>query len=401
MIDIVSLKQLAASDFSEIVNIRRYLHCFPELSGEEKNTADFIAKCLGTMQIPYQKNVAGYGVVALLSGTAKKGNPKTIALRADMDALPIQELSDITYRSENDGVMHACGHDVHMAALLGTLMVLNECKDSFSGNVKAIFQPSEEAYEGGAPFLIDAGVLENPKVDAIFGLHATPELKSGTIGLHSGEFMASTDEIHLTIHGKGGHAALVNETVNPIMIAANLLQTIDKRVRALKPDEVEMVLSFGRLIAEGSTNIIPEKAVIAGTFRTFNEAWRKTVLAMIPAIAEEVAGEMGGKCEVNIKNGYPVLYNDEAVTERVRGYASEVLGKENVIAIPKRMTAEDFAYYLQKVPGTFLRLGTQSAEGRYNAPLHSAWFDVDESALQTAVTLLSWLSLRELTGNNC
>jgi len=396
MSDVLVMNRVISRFFSQIVEIRRYLHQHPELSGKEEQTATFICKCLDDLQIPYNKDVAGHGIVALLSGTRENGSGKTIALRADMDALPITEMTNVTYSSVNDGVMHACGHDVHMAALLGTLMVLNECKDLFSGNVKAIFQPSEEEYEGGAPFMIEAGVLENPDVDAIFGLHVSPELRSGTIGLHEGAFMASSDEIHLTVLGKGGHAALVDEIVNPIIIAAKVIEEIDCQVNRAKPGDVDMVLSFGRLLAEGSCNIIPDKAVIAGTFRTFSEEWRVKVLAMITDIATRTAREMGGTCEVNIRNGYPVLKNDPDVTRRVSGYASEWLGAQNVITIPKRMTAEDFSYYLQKLPGTFFRLGTQPPIGESRGALHSAYFDIDETALQTAVGVLSQVVLGEL-----
>jgi len=244
--------------------------------------------------------------------------------------------------------------------------------------------------------MIEAGVLENPHVDAIFGLHVSPELRSGTIGLREGAFMASSDEIHLTVLGKGGHAALVDEIVNPIIIAAKVIEEIDCQVNRAKPGDVDMVLSFGRLLAEGSCNIIPDKAVIAGTFRTFSEEWRVKVLAMITDIATRTAREMGGTCEVNIRNGYPVLKNDPDVTRRVSGYASEWLGAQNVITIPKRMTAEDFSYYLQKLPGTFFRLGTQPPIGESRGALHSAYFDIDETALQTAVGVLSQVVLGEL-----
>lgn len=396
MTDVATIRQLVTQFFPQIVEIRRYLHQHPELSGKEIMTSRFICKWLDNLQIPHEKDVAGHGVVALLAGKGKKEGHKTVALRADMDALPIQEQSNAIYHSVNEGVMHACGHDVHMASLLGTLMVLNRCRDSFSGNVKAVFQPSEEEYEGGAPFMIEAGVLQNPPVDVIFGLHATPELKSGTIGLHAGEFMASTDEIHLTVLGKGGHAALVRETINPVMIASKLLLAIDNQVYASKPPHVDMVLSFGRFMAAGSTNIIPDKVTISGTFRTFDETWRKEIVAMITTIARTTARDMGGDCDVLIKHGYPVLKNDISVTENVKKYSAEILGSNHVQTIPKRMTAEDFAYYLQKTKGTFIRLGTQSVDGQFANPLHSATFDVDERSLQTAVEVLSQITLCEL-----
>lgn len=382
------IQQLAHHYFAKAVEYRRHFHRYPELSGQEQETAAYICRVLDKMDISYESGVAGYGVVATLKG--KLPGTKTVALRADMDALPVKEKTGQLYQSVNDGVMHACGHDAHIAILLGTLHVLKNLRDSFGGNVKAIFQPSEEAYEGGAKFMIEQGVLD--EVDLIFGLHVTPEIETGSVGICDGPFMASTDEIYFTVHGKGGHAALVNELMNPVLIGNEIITKLSEYIEINKPPEVQTVLSFGRFIAEGLTNLVPDTAEIAGTFRTFDEEWRETAIGEIENIAQKRALLYGASCETHIRRGYPVLINDPEVAGRVRNYAQSILGKTNVLNLSQRMTAEDFAYYLQKKPGLFFRLGSSFPD----KALHSSRFDIDEKALIHGMELMSLIAMSEL-----
>jgi len=389
-----NIKTLANKYFENVITIYHDLHRHPELSGKEAWTADYICKVLDELQIGYQRNVAGHGVVAQIQGKRPKG--RVVALRADMDALPIQEESGLPFASEIPNVMHACGHDIHMASLLGTLMILNELRDSFDGVVKAIFQPSEEEYEGGAKCMIDANVLENPRVDVIIGQHVTPGMEAGTIGIKAGPFMASTDEIYLTIHGKGGHAARPTETVNPIYAGTAIIEELNHYVKEEQPSDAPTTLSFGKFVAEGSPNIVPETAVIAGTFRTFNEVWREEVCAIIKKTVNKYAVKLGVKCDLEIRHGYPVLNNNEEVTKRVRQYAIDLLGKEKVLNLPLRLTSEDFAYYLLRRPGIFYRLGVSNVAQGITQTTHSSTFRIDEKALLTAISLFSWITINEL-----
>lgn len=382
-----SIKELSAKYFTKMVAVRRHIHRYPELSGCEQATADYICHVLDEFQIPYRKNVAGSGVVAELTGKMACSEPHVVALRADMDALPVQEQTGLPFQSENAGVMHACGHDVHVGCLLGALMILKELQYRFGGTVRAIFQPSEESYEGGAPQMIEAGVLNG--VSAIYGLHVTPEIPCGSIGLHAGEFMASTDELHFVAIGKGGHAALVNETVNPLFMAADFICKVRKEVASRNVRDVETVLSFGRLVANGSTNVVPGEAVLAGTLRTFDEAWRDEVLHLLAEAAKEIAAAYNGDFQVDIRNGYPVLKNNPETTREVEVWAKQLLGAGRVLSIPKRMTAEDFSYYLQKMRGTFIRLGSGNESRNTHFPLHSSLFMVDEDCMKTGAALLA------------
>lgn len=388
-------KELARHFFPEVLEFRRHFHRYPELSGKEKETAIYIAQVLDKIGIPYKKDIAGHGIVALLKGELP-GN-RTIALRADMDALPIEEVSDKDYRSQHSGVMHACGHDAHIASVLGALLILNSFKASFGGTVKAIFQPSEEDYDGGAPFMIQEGVLHDPEVDLIIAQHVTPGIESGMIGIKEGPFMASTDEIFINIKGKGGHAALVDEFINPVIIGMEILKNLNTFISKNQPEKIPTVLTFGRFIADGLTNRVPEEAQMAGTLRTFNEEWRNQALQNIEAIASETAQKHGGICEINIRHGYPVLVNDPATTQRIKQYAATFLGEKNVVDIPYRMTAEDFAYFLQEKPGVLYRLGSSNKEKGIIQSLHSNNFDIDESSLITGMGLLSWIAINELS----
>jgi len=388
------IKQLAQEYLFEITSLRRQFHSNPELAFEEFETAALVAKILKENGIEYQEGVAKTGVVGLIHG--KNPNSKTIALRADMDALPIIELNDADYKSKNSGKMHACGHDVHISSLLGTAKILNSISEEFEGTVKLIFQPSEEKYPGGAKVMIEEGVLENPKPDVIFGQHVYPELNAGMVGMKSGKYMASTDEIFITVKGKGGHGAIPQKNIDPVLIASHIIIALQQIVSRNANPAMPTVLSFGRFIAEGQTNVIPDEVKMAGIMRTFDEAWRAEMQIRIKTMAQSIAESMGGTCEVEFDKGYPVLINNEYVTENTRKYAAEFLGEENVVNLELRTTAEDFAYFTQKISGCFYRLGIRNVEKGINSNLHTATFDVDESSLETGMGLMAWIAYNEL-----
>lgn len=381
------IRQLADDFFSEAVGIRRHLHRYPELSTQEHKTAIYISQWLTKWGIPHQTGVAGTGVVGLITGNVGTGS--CLALRADMDALPIKEETNLPYASLNQGVMHACGHDVHMTSLLGTAYILNSMKDHFAGSVKLIFQPSEECFPGGAIKMIEEGVLENPKVDAIFGQHVLPQLEAGKIGLKPGMYMASTDEIYITVKGKGGHAATPELLIDPVLIASHVVVALQQVVSRYANPAIPSVLSFGRIIADGRTNIIPDTVTIDGTFRTFNEEWRADALKIISSIATNTARAMGGDCDVRVANGYPFLVNDTTLTSSVKRDMIEMLGEENIIDLPLRMTAEDFAYFTHLIPGVYYRLGTGSEAMGITSNLHTSSFDVDETSIRIGMSAMS------------
>jgi amidohydrolase len=388
------IKRLSKGYLEEITQIRRHLHANPELSTKEAQTAAFISKQLKVWGIEHQTGIAGHGIVALIRGT--KPGDRVIALRADMDALPVKETNKVPYASKNPGVMHACGHDVHMASLLGTARILKSIEDEISGTVKLIFQPSEEKYPGGALPMIKAGVLENPRPLYIIGQHVFPELEAGKIGLRSGKYMASTDEVHLTITGKGGHAAIPHKVTDPVLIAAHIIVALQQVVSRNAQPTTPSVLSFGRVIADGQANVIPNEVKVTGTMRTFDEEWRIEMQRRITAIAASIAEGMGGRCQVDIHHGYPFVYNDPDVTSKIRKYAESYLGAENVEELDMRMTAEDFSYFAREIPGCFYRLGVMNQERGINANLHASDFDVDESSLETGMGLMTWIVMNEL-----
>jgi len=386
-----TIKDLSEKFLPEVIQIRRHLHANPELSFEEYNTSKFIADKLKEWKIPFKEGIVKTGIVALIEG--KNPSSKTIALRADMDALPITEANDVEYKSKNIGVMHACGHDVHTSSLLGATKILSELKNEFSGTVKLIFQPGEEKAPGGASLMIKEGVLENPKPISVFAQHVFPNLEAGQVGFLSGKYMASTDEIYLTVKGKGGHAAMKGTYVSPLLITAELLLELEKKFSDCK---VPTVLAFGRMHANGATNVIPDEMKIDGTLRTMDEAWRKEAHKIIQQIAVSKAKSMGGDCDVNIMTGYPALVNDEQTTSRAKINAEEFLGKENVIELEQRMTGEDFSFFAQKIPACFYRLGTGSKSKGIISGVHTPTFNIDESALKTGMGLMAWIAVNEL-----
>ncbi len=388
------IKSLAAGFAPEIIEVRRHLHANPELSEKEFNTADFICKTLDHYGISYIRNVGGNGIVAKIEG--RQPQTTTLALRADMDALPINELNVCDYKSKNPGVMHACGHDVHMASLLGASKILNELRDEFEGTVRLIFQPSEEKFPGGALAMINDGVLKNPVPERIIGQHVLPTLEAGKVGFKTGRYMASTDEVYLTIKGRGGHAATPELNTDTVLIASHIIVALQQVVSRMAPPGIPTVLSFGRVIADGRTNIIPSEVKIDGTFRTFDETWRARAHEKITMIAKGMAESMGGSCDVFIDHGYPFLVNDDLVTSEAKALAQQYLGPENVVQLEQRMTAEDFAYYTQIIPACFYRLGVKDPSWEAIRNLHTPEFDADERSLETGMGLMAWLAVNSL-----
>jgi len=391
---IEKIKNLAAKYAPEIIGIRRHLHANPELSEKEFNTADFICKTLDDYGITYTRNVGGNGIVAKIEG--QQPQVSTLALRADMDALPINELNDCDYKSQHPGVMHACGHDVHMASLLGAAKILNEVRADFEGTLRIIFQPSEEKFPGGALAMINDGVLKNPEPARIYGQHVLPTLEVGKVGFKPGRYMASTDEVYLTVKGRGGHAATPELNIDPVLIASHIIVALQQVVSRAASPGIPTVLSFGRVIADGRTNIIPSEVKIDGTFRTFDENWRAKAHIKITSIAKGIAESMGGSCEVFIDKGYPFLVNDELATSEAKTLAEQYLGPENVVDLDQRMTAEDFAYYSHIIPACFYRLGVKNRSWSTIRNLHTPEFDADERSLETGMGLMAWLAVNHV-----
>jgi amidohydrolase len=402
------IKQLANDNFETVIGYRRHIHANPELSYLESNTAAYISLVLDKMGIPYTR-MANTGVIAILKG---KAEGKTIALRADIDALPIEEKNEVPYKSKNVGVMHACGHDVHTSSLLGAAKILNELSNEWSGTIKLIFQPGEERLPGGASILIKEGVLENPAPSTILAQHVFPSLETGKVGFASGSYMAACDEIYLTVKGKGGHAALSRQStvvsarpdesfgrgqsiVSPLLITSEILLELDKAIMR-NSSTFPAVLAFGKMIAKGATNVIPNEVVLEGTYRTMDENTRNEAHKTITHIISSTAKKWGGDYDLRIEKGYPVLMNDEQVTNRARAAAEEYMGKENVVALEPRMTSEDFAYYSRLKPCCFYRLGTGNVAKGITSGLHTPTFNVDEKSLETGMGLMAWLAVNEL-----
>lgn len=391
---IEKIKSLAGEYSNEIIKIRRHLHANPELSFQEFKTSEYISSKLEEYGIPHKTGFVGTGIVGMIKG--KNPGKKVIALRGDIDALPIHEANEVEYKSNSKGVMHACGHDVHASSLLGVAKILNEIKDEFEGTVKLLFQPGEEKLPGGASLMIKEGALKNPEPKSIIGQHVFPELEVGKVGFRSGMYMASADELYVTVKGKGGHAALPHKTVDPILISSHIIVALQQIVSRKAPPIIPSVLSFGKMHAEGATNIIPSEVKIEGTFRTFDEEWRKEAHNQMKSIAENMARGMGGECDFKIDVGYPFLVNDDEVTRNLRASAEEYLGKENVVDLDLRMTAEDFAYFSQQAPSCFYRLGVKNEKKGITSNLHTPTFNIDEDAIELSIGLMSWLALNEL-----
>ena len=388
MID--KIKQLSESIFDEVVSIRRYLHKNPELSFKEHKTSAFIKSVLSDWKIPFTEDIADTGIVVLLTGN--NPNSKIIALRADFDALPIIEENLVDYCSINIGVMHACGHDAHTASLLGAINILNTLEKEWEGSIKFIFQPAEEMLPGGAQQMIKEGVLENPNVEKMLGQHVFPDLEVGKVGFRSGKYMASTDELHITIKGEGGHAALLENYNNPLLAAAKLIIDLDEYSK--KEKDRPCVLAIGFIEGLGSTNIIPDQVKIKGTLRVMDEVFRINAHEKMLKIANTIAENYSLSINFDIRKGYPCLVNDEEVTKKSILFAKEYMGAENVIDLPVRMTAEDFSYYSQQVPSCFYRIGTaNNSEGIIHG-LHTSRFNIDESSLKIGMGLMAYLAIK-------
>lgn len=396
MQDIKTKIQRKASEiWSEIVEIRRYLHAHPELSFEEKETSTYVAAYLKKLGIEHQTGVGGYGIVGHIYGN----NPESgmVALRADMDALPIYEENEVSYCSTNPGVMHACGHDVHTSNLLGVANILNSLKSEFSGTIRLIFQPAEEKFPGGASLMIAEGVLRNPVPDCIIGMHVYPQMEAGQAGLRPGPYMASADEIYVTVKGKGGHGALPHDTVDTVMITSQMINALQTIVSRSSDPTIPSVLTFGKIQSKGgATNVIPDEVYLEGTFRTMDEPWREKAHALIMRTANGVVEALGGTVDFNIVKGYPFLVNDPKLSQWIYDDMDEYLGKEHNQILPIRMTAEDFAYYCHHIPAVFFRIGTSNFEKKLGAPLHTSRFDVDEKCLETSTGLMSWCAIQRL-----
>lgn len=378
--------------FNEVLSVRRHLHKHPELSFQEYQTSRYISGKLQEYGIDH-KTVAGTGIHARITG--KRGtNGRHIALRAELDALPIQEETKVPYKSVNPGVMHACGHDVHSACLLGSAKIIKSLDKDFTGIVDLIFQPGEETLPGGAKKMLDEGLFEDGQPDLIIAQHVLPELKTGEVGIKSGMYMASGDEVYVDILGEGGHGAMPQITVDTVAIMSQIVVSLQQISSRYAPPHIPTVLSFGKFIANGSTNIIPREVNLEGTFRTMDEAWRAKAHERITAIATQTASAMGAGCRVEIRKGYPVLFNDPASTRLIRQLMEELLGSENVRDLPLRMTTEDFAWFARKFPAVFYRLGT----GMPEKMLHSPFFEIDEQTMITGTGLPAWLALAFLNG---
>jgi amidohydrolase len=387
------IQELSGSIFNDVVANRRHLHSHPELSFHEVETSAFVAKKLDELGLTYHR-LADNGLVALVKG--EKPSDQVVALRADMDALPILEANNVPYRSQNTGVMHACGHDAHTSSLLGTAKILTDLKSEFGGTVKLIFQPAEEKLPGGASLMIKEGVLENPKPHAVLGQHVMPLIDAGKVGFRAGKYMASTDEIYVTVKGKGGHGAQPQQNIDPVMITAYMLTALQQVVSRFADPKNPSVLSFGKIIANGATNVIPNEVYLEGTFRTMDEKWRNDAHIKMKKMAEGIAESMGGSCDFEIRRGYPFLINEEKLTAATRAHAVDYLGKENVLDLDIWMAAEDFAYYSQVADACFYRLGTRNESRGITSSVHTPTFDVEESALGLSTGLMAYLAIKQL-----
>lgn len=389
------IKKIASEIKDDVLIKRRYLHQNPELSFKEFKTSAFIKNSLDELGIPWIP-VADTGVIATLQGNQITG--KTVALRADMDALPIQEDTDLAFKSINQGVMHACGHDMHVASLLGVAHILKRLEKKIDGSVKLIFQPAEEILPGGAIKILQEGVLLNPKVDAIIGQHAMPSIESGKIGIRKGLFMASMDEIRIKIRGKGGHGAEPHNNNDPVVAASSIIVMLQQIVSRYNNPKTPTVLSFGKINANGSTNIIPDTVSMEGTFRTMDERWRKEAHKKITDIVKSIASGLNCECYVDIRKGYPSLHNCATLTDEIHSYMKEYIGDVNIIEPDIWMASEDFAYYAQNFNSCFYLLGIGYRD-RTSSALHTPTLEINEESIETSMGLMSYLALRYLQNN--
>lgn len=386
------LNSLADKYLDEIIGIRRHLHENPELSFNEQATSAYIRKLLDQWQVEYTYPFVMHGILAVIRGKDSEG--PVIALRSDMDALPIEEETKLEFISKNKGVMHACGHDIHMASLLGAICILKEMKDEIKGTILFIFQPGEEKLPGGAKLMLEEGIFDKISPDMIIAQHVLPDMDAGYVGFRPGPYMASSDEIYMTVKGQGGHGALPENISDPVLMTSHILISLQQEINRKSPKGTPTVLSFGKVIANGAVNVIPDFVKIEGTFRTMNETWRKKAHELIHQIASGIASGMGGEIELEIRNGYPALQNDPTLTLKAKKYAESLLGKDKIVDMDIRMTAEDFAWFAEAYPAMMYRLGVKSPNNDIVFPLHTSRFQAEESAIRTGMTMMSWLALK-------
>ena len=385
------IKNLASTYSSSFIDVRHHLHENPELSYQEFNTSAFIQDRLKEFGIKHRV-MAQTGVIGTIEG--KNPSKRIIALRADIDALPIEEKNEVPYRSKNKGVMHACGHDVHTTCLLGASKILNELKDEWEGTVKLIFQPGEERNPGGASILIKEGVLKDPAPSAIFGLHVHPGLPVGKFSFRPGKVMASADEIYITVKGKGGHAAAPHLTTDTILVASHIVVALQQIVSRNNDPFSPTVLSICSVQGGHTTNVIPSEVKMMGTLRTLDETWRFKAHELIKKITASTAESMGATVEMHIDVGYPSVINNEKLSEEARILAEELMGPENIETTEMRMGAEDFGYYSQVIPGCFYRLGVGNVEKGITATVHTPLFNIDEAAIKNGIEMMAWLGAK-------
>ena len=383
-----TIQQLARQYSADFISIRHHLHAHPELSYQEFRTSAFVQQKLAETGIPFRV-MAETGVVGLIRG--KNPDRRVIALRADMDALPIREENDIPYKSKNVGVMHACGHDVHTTILLGAAKILQELRADWEGTVKLIFQPGEEKNPGGASLMIKEGVLQDPVPQAIFGLHVHPGLEVGKLSFRGGMVMASADEIYITIRGKGGHAAAPHLTVDTILVASHLVVALQQIISRNRNPLSPSVLSITSVQGGYTTNVIPSEVKLMGTFRAMDEQWRFRAHDLIRQLATDLVHSMGAEIDVHIDVGYPMVYNNEALDKVARSEAAQFMGAARVLETEVRLGAEDFGYYTRQIPGCFYRLGVMNTEKGIISGVHTPTFNIDESAIEIGAGMMAWL----------
>ncbi len=386
------IRKMAECEKDNTVALRRHLHSHPELSFKERETSLYIQKQLDAMGISYKSGYAENGIAAFIDGC---GSGKTVVLRADFDALPITEDDDHECCSQNKGVMHACGHDLHTASLLTVAKILNETRSEWKGRVMLVFQPGEESFPGGANVMMRDGLFDGIEPDVVIGAHVMPDMPTGHVGFCAGNYMASGDEVHLTVKGKGGHGGMPHLLTDNVLIACETIVGMQQLVAREVPATVPSVLSFGKIIADGATNVIPDEVYMAGTLRMMSEEWRAKMKQRIRHVATSIAQTYGAECNVDIKDGYPSVYNNPQVTAKAENFAREIIGEDNVERMGVRMTAEDFGYYTVKYPSVFYRFGVMRPDGK-TGNVHTSHFLPDEDSLAVAPAVMTWIALRFL-----
>ena len=406
------IQQEAATLYPEVVRHYRWLHQHPELSYRERETAAYIAAFLDREGIPYRSAIGGYGIMARVTGEKgavtgqespqaavepqqKIEEGRCIAFVADMDALPVQEENEVEYRSLNDGVMHACGHDAQAASLMGAVKMVHSLRRHFAGTALFIFQPGEEQSPGGADLMLKDGLFRDYTPAFVVKQHAYTDLPAGRVGFHAGTIMASADEVHIRVKGQGGHGALPHELNDTVLAASQIVVAMQQLVSRRRDPFNPMVLSFGRFIANGATNVIPGEVILAGSMRCMHEEERRRMLQLIPRIAEATAAAYGCSCETTLPEGYPCVISDEKITGEIRTQAVAYLGETEVAEFPKRMTADDFGFFTQRYPCCYYRFGVAD-ENRKPGALHSGNFLIDEKSLRTASALFAFIALNSL-----